>query len=127
MALNIVPVNNGWRPGQSGNPKGAPKRNAKTLADLCRAHTEEAVKTLIVCMRNPKERLPAAIAILDRGWGKPKQVIEGSPDGSPIALHLLAAKLVSEEILMQQQSPTTIDAEPANVPANLLDAPIPSE
>jgi hypothetical protein len=34
------------------------------------------VKTLIICMRNPKERLPAAIAILDRAWGKPKQVIE---------------------------------------------------
>jgi hypothetical protein len=48
-------------------------------------------------------------------------------DGSPIARHLLAAKLVSEEILLQQQQPTTIDAEPPNVPANLLDAPIPTE
>jgi hypothetical protein len=47
-------------------------------------------------------------------------------DGSPIALHLLAAKLVSEEILAAQQSPPTINAEPT-VPANLLDAPLPSE
>jgi hypothetical protein len=49
-----------------------------------------------------------------------------SSDGSPIHLHLLAAKLMSEEILQQQQSPPTINAEP-NAPANLLDAPPPSE
>jgi hypothetical protein len=126
MALNLAPVSNGWRPGQSGNPKGAPKRKDGSLQDLCRAHTEEAVKTLIVCLRNPKERLPAAIAILDRGWGKPKQVIEGSPDGSPIHLHLLAAQIISAQLLQQEQSPPTINAEP-NVPDNLLDAPPPSE
>jgi hypothetical protein len=33
---------------------------------------------------------------------------------------------MSEEILQQQQSPPTINAEP-NAPANLLDAPPPSE
>jgi hypothetical protein len=51
-----------------------------------------------------------------------------STDGSPIHLHLLAAKLMSEEMLQQmQQSPPTINADAANVPANLLDAPPPSE
>jgi hypothetical protein len=100
---------------------------------LCRAHTEEAVKTLIVCMRNPKERLPAAIAILDRGWGKPKQVIEaeGGDALSNTALHLLAAKLVSEEIMQryaeQQQSPATLDAKPEPSTTNFLDAPLPTE
>ena len=131
MALNIVPtVKRGWNPGQSGNPGG--RARERTLQELCRAQTEEAVKTLIVCMRNPKERLPAAIAILDRAWGKPKQVIEAEGSGmSDLALHLLAAQLVSQEIIQRQAElanlptqPTTIDG---TVSTNVLDAPLPTE
>jgi hypothetical protein len=44
---------------------------------LCKAHTVEAVKTLIVMMRfKGPNQLPAAIALLDRGWGKPVQKLE---------------------------------------------------
>ena len=129
MALNFRPPSiNGWQPGQSGNPKGRPReRDRDTLQDLCRAQTEEAVKTLIVCMRNPKERLPAAIAILDRGWGKPKQVIEAEGGVTNVTLHLLAAQLVSEQLAAQQQQPPTLNAEPEQAAVNLLNAPLPSE
>jgi hypothetical protein len=57
---------------------------AKASADirsLARAHTETAVRTLVGIMRQPKApasaRVAAAEAILNRGWGKPTQPIEG--------------------------------------------------
>src|SRR4249920_355641 len=99
MALTLQPTVKGrgkWAPGETGNPGG--RARERTLQDLCRLHTEEAVKTLIVAMHNPKERVPAAIAILDRGWGKPKQVIEAEGGVTNVTLHLLAAQLVSEQL-----------------------------
>lgn len=65
-----------WKPGQSGNPRGRPPG---TIArDLARRYTEEAILTLVAAMRSPRERVPAAIALLDRGWGKPKETVEGA-------------------------------------------------
>lgn len=48
-------------------------------------------------------------------------------DGNPITLHLIAATLVSQEILQRQlepKQPQTINAAPLQ---NLLDAPAPTE
>jgi len=44
--------------------------------DLARRYTEDAVRTLVKCLSSPRERVPAAIALLDRGWGKPKEQVE---------------------------------------------------
>jgi hypothetical protein len=56
---------------------------AKALADirsLARAHTETAIKTLAGIMQQPDApaaaRVSAAQALLDRGWGKPKETVE---------------------------------------------------
>ena len=50
-----------------------------------RAHTGEAIKTLVSIMTNPKAapaaRVSAANALLDRGYGKPPQHISG--EGGP--------------------------------------------
>jgi hypothetical protein len=32
---------------------------------------------LVTALKNAKTRVPAAIALLDRGWGKPTQPVEG--------------------------------------------------
>jgi len=82
---------------------------------------------LVIAMHNPKERVPAAIALLDRGWGKPKQVIEAEGGVTTLNLHLIAAQLVSEQLLQTQQSPPTLNAEPERTEGNLLNAPIPTE
>jgi hypothetical protein len=62
--------------GQSGNPGGRPKVVAE-VKELARAHTGEAIKTLVSIMTNPKSapaaRVSAANALLDRGYGKPPQ------------------------------------------------------
>ena len=49
------------------------------LRDLARAHTPEAIATLVQIMQNrkaaPIARIHACVAILDRGHGKPMQTL----------------------------------------------------
>lgn len=68
-----------FQPGQSGNPSGRPKADRR-LQDLAREHTEAAVKALVKALDSPRERVAAAVALLDRGFGKPVQTIEGNLD-----------------------------------------------
>jgi hypothetical protein len=80
-----------WQPGQSGNPKGRPsiKGEVETLA---RVHTVEAVETLVALMRNGSSdgvRMAAANAVLNRGWGLPRQAVDGS-------LTVVPAKQISQ-------------------------------
>ena len=64
---------NTFRPGQSGNPGGRPKKNLD-LAALAQKHAEKAVLTLAEVMMNeeapPSARVSAAAEILDRGFGR---------------------------------------------------------
>lgn len=66
-----------WKPGQTGNPNGRPKK-AQQIVDKAQDHAEEALKAMIDLLKSEDERvkLQAAQAILDRGLGKPKQTIE---------------------------------------------------
>lgn len=63
---------------------------AKTPTDirsLARNHTEAAINTLAGISSNGKSesaRVAAAEALLNRGWGKPAQPIEGTEDGPPV-------------------------------------------
>ena len=67
-----------WAPGRSGNPGGRP-RAVIEVRDLARSCTEAAVGTLVEVMTNPKApaaaRVAAAVAVLDRGWGRPPQAV----------------------------------------------------
>jgi hypothetical protein len=50
------------------------------IKSLARSHTSSALKTLAAIAKNPKApaaaRVSAAVALLDRGWGKAVQHIE---------------------------------------------------
>lgn len=74
-----------FAPGQSGNPGGRPKENAKVKA-LAGEYTEEAIGVLAAVMRDPEakpgERRAAATDLLDRAWGKPAQAITGEGGGA---------------------------------------------
>lgn len=65
-------ANPNWKKGVSGNPGGRPKA-ALDVQALARTHTAEAIKTLVAAMKDPKTSVPAAVALLERGWGKPVQ------------------------------------------------------
>ena len=74
--------------GQSGNPGGRPKA-LRAVEAVAREHSELAIKTLAEIAGSsdapPAARVAASSAILDRGWGRPKQVNEHSgPDGEPV-------------------------------------------
>ena len=53
------------------------RRTPIEIASLARVHTRKALKTLVGVMNDPgashSARVAAAEALLDRGWGKPKQ------------------------------------------------------
>jgi hypothetical protein len=79
-----------FQPGQSGNPGGRPKEN-RIVRELARKHTDDAIAVLAEIMhdvtKHESARITAAVALLDRGWGKPAQaIVGGDEDDAPIQL-----------------------------------------
>lgn|SRR5262249_42357255 len=68
-----------WQKGQSGNPGGRPKSIIE-VASLAREQSSAAVELLTEVMNNLEAptnvRVKAAIALLDRGCGRPAQAID---------------------------------------------------
>ena len=58
------------------------------IRSLARNHTDESIERLAFWLRsdNPKASVGAAIALLDRGWGKPTQPIGGDDEAAAIRL-----------------------------------------
>lgn len=86
----------GSKPGErrGGRVKGTPNHCTRTLRELARDYTAEALEALVAVLRDGESetaRIQAANAILDRGYGKPTTTI-GDEDGNP-------AKIVHEIIL----------------------------
>jgi hypothetical protein len=86
-----------FQKGQSGNPGGRPKEIPEVRAKA-REMTVEALETLAAIMRSPKApppaRVTAAVAILDRGWGKPTQPIDGDGEGGAIGVEGIVVRFV---------------------------------
>ncbi|MFP1634098.1 hypothetical protein ACLB6G_20400 [Zhengella sp. ZM62] len=91
----------GKRPG-AGRPKGsrsaATKEQIANLSELAKMHSEAALDALVkIATKGESEaaRVSAAVAILDRGYGKPSQAMTvGNPDGSafgPSRIEIVAA------------------------------------
>ena len=64
--------------GVSGNPGGRPKG----IEAIAREHTVEAIAVLVRALSDEDTRVAvtAASILLDRGWGKPKQMIAGDAE-----------------------------------------------
>jgi hypothetical protein len=62
-----------FQPGKSGNPGGRPKEVAE-LKELAREHAETAINRLVYWLSsdNPKASVASALALLERGFGKPE-------------------------------------------------------
>ena len=74
-----------FRPGQSGNPRGRPRRDRnlahaidRNVTDLARAHAPRAIEALVQALYDRKQRVAAAIALLERAYGKPVQPVDAS-------------------------------------------------
>jgi hypothetical protein len=115
---------------RSGNPGGRP-RAVVNVQELARTYTEQAVHALAEALGDPKLKVQAAVAILDRGWGRPVQALTADPASSPTMLHLLAAQAASQQLMAAPEQRTTINGhvEPeAKLSAgDLLSRPSPLE
>jgi hypothetical protein len=91
--------------GKSGNPAGRPRKHIADLSREARRYADLALRTLVeICKKGATERnrLAAAVVLLDRGYGKPVQAIDMLMAGKKLAelsaaeLETLQARLISE-------------------------------
>jgi hypothetical protein len=89
------------------------------ISALARSYGKEALLRTVQAMRNEDDKIavPAAIELMNRGYGKPRITIES--DGAPTLslLHLIAAKDVSERVAAilrgeSEAAPPLIEAQP---------------
>lgn len=89
-----LPRGKPFQPGQSGNKGGRPKKTdeERTLEAMCRDKTTAALDVLLKIMEsdesNERNRITAAMAIIERGHGKAVQPTTLSgPDGGPVDMN----------------------------------------
>lgn len=72
--------------GQSGNPGGRPKGEAK-VREAAQAAGPKALAVLVDALKDDdaRVRIKAAEILLDRGFGRPAQAITGA-EGGPVAV-----------------------------------------
>jgi hypothetical protein len=79
-------INGKFAPGHSGNPGGAVP-GYKEIRALALEVSPEAIGRMVQIMRtskNERTALEAAKALLDRGVGKPKQIMVGDDEDGPL-------------------------------------------
>lgn len=76
------------RGGARPNSGRKPGKVTAPLREIARKHAEKAVKALVDILDDEDApaaaRVSAANSILDRGYGKPSQPIDGDGEGGPI-------------------------------------------
>lgn len=79
-----------WQKGFCPNPGGRPKA-AYDIQALARQYTEKALAALYEALDDPRSRVAAAQALLDRGYGRAIQRQEHTgADGGPIQTQQIA-------------------------------------
>lgn len=101
-----------FKKGQSGNPGGRPKRHIGDLSKEARRYATLALGVLVEIARKGVERnrLAAATALLDRGYGRPVQALDLITMGRKLS------ELSTDELTALQARLVTgaaDDAEPA--------------
>jgi hypothetical protein len=89
-----------WSKGESGNPNGRPK-SPVDIAELARQHGPRCIQVAAELLEDPdpRIRLAALVALLDRGFGRPAQTVNAQDNAQSITfMHLVAARASSDEL-----------------------------
>lgn len=106
----------GFQKGQVSNPKGR-EPIVREVQALAKQQTELAVNTLVEIMTNERTngsaRVQAAVALLDRGWGRPKQSVDikVDHDASGLAAALDALRERESKAIADQRPVIDVNAE----------------
>lgn len=70
----------------AGRPPGVPNKATAEIKELAREYTVEALEALVGVLRDGGDaaKVSAAKELLDRGYGKARQPIDGDGDGGAI-------------------------------------------
>jgi hypothetical protein len=119
------------KPKRIPNPRGRP-RTEQHVVRLARKHTERAISLLVKVIEDDAApvaaRVTAAQAVLDRGWGKPRQEVEGrhSIQVNLGQQHLDAIRALSQAVgktrALEHPKSKVIDAEAVEVTDESRDA-----
>jgi hypothetical protein len=119
------------KPKRIPNPRGRP-RTEQHVVRLARKHTERAISLLVKVIEDDAApvaaRVTAAQAVLDPGWCKPRQEVEGrhSIQVSLEQQHLDAIRALSRQAghakALERPQPKVIDAEAVEVTNEVRDA-----
>jgi hypothetical protein len=91
-----------------------PRKNIPAdIRSLCRAYTDESVRHLAAILRQPEfppsARVQAAVALLDRGWGRPAQAHTGENGEGDIRVTI---RQIVDAGSIEQQRTLQIEAVP---------------
>ncbi len=90
-ATQLARKSNGhFLPGTTPNPGGRPAIVTR-MRELAQEQTEAALKTLVGCLADEdgRVRVAAAVALLDRGYGRPAQSVQVDTDGATLMAGLV--------------------------------------
>jgi hypothetical protein len=95
---------------------------------LAREHTTATIQTLVAALKNPRHKVAPAMALLDRGWGKPLQTVHTEGQTLIALLHLVAARSLGEQLQVELGvMPAAASAEPPLTIDALAALPPPTE
>ena len=99
----------------AGRKPGLPNKVSRELKELAQQYTEEALEALVRVLRDTKApasaQVAAATAILDRGYGKPAQHIDGHFSES-LEQRLLAMPVAEQEAMLKDLMGKMLDNDP---------------
>jgi hypothetical protein len=99
----------GFVSGQSGNPGGRPKSIA-SLTIESRKYAFDAIRTLARITKSGRSetaRIAAAVALLDRGFGRPSQSVEMNLTADMVSKRI--SELSDRELTMLEQRMIVLD------------------